>query len=70
MTLLGPAAEADHISVSALEILVNRQDSRCSPPSPEEGNRLLCSFLRIREPALRDAIVELVAAVALGKDRH
>ena len=70
MTLLAPAAEADRISVGALEILVNRQDSRCSPPSPEEGNRLLRSFFSVREPALRDAIVELVRVLALVENRH
>lgn len=70
MTLVAPAAEGGRSLVGALEILVDRQDARFSPPSPEDGNRLLRSFLSIREPALRDAIVELVSALALVDDRH
>jgi len=63
MTLLA-AAEAGRRSAGALDIRANRRDSRFSPPSPEEGRRLLRSFLSIGEPALRDAIVELVTALA------
>jgi hypothetical protein len=69
MTLLA-AAEAGRSSVGVLDILVNRRDSRFSPPSPEEGHRLLHSFFGIGEPALRDAIVELVTALALAENRQ
>jgi hypothetical protein len=70
MTLLAPAAEAGRSSVGVLEIPVNHRDSRFSAPSPEEGHRLLRSFFSIREPALRDAVVELATALALVENRQ
>jgi len=42
-----------------------------SRPGPEEGHRLMRSFLTIRQPAVRQAIVELVALLStLGDQRQ
>jgi hypothetical protein len=35
-----------------------------SLPEPEEGHRLISAFLSIRQPALRKAIIEFVAAMS------
>jgi len=46
-------------------------DGFYSRPDPEEGYRLMRSFLTIRQPALRQAIVELVAQLStLGDQRQ
>jgi hypothetical protein len=54
-----------HKNISADHSDVNRAPSRqagCfSEPDPEEGHRLIRSFLSIRQPAFRRAVVALVA---------
>jgi hypothetical protein len=42
------------------------QDS--SRPAPEDGARLLRAFVNIRQPALREAIIELVTRMSEVND--
>ncbi len=37
-------------------------------PDPEQGNRLIRSFVSIREPTLREAIIKLVAELSAPDD--
>ena len=40
--------------------LAEQDASRPSPPSPEEGRRLVAAFMAIKNATLRDAIINLV----------
>lgn len=40
-----------------------------SPPSPEEGSRLLRIFLKITEPSLRQAVVRLVEDLSVDQNQ-
>ena len=44
-------------------------DPGLSPPSPEEGHRLIRTFAKIRQQALREAVIELVTNLAVGAER-
>ena len=44
--------------------------STFSTPSPEEGHRLLRDFMSIRQPALREAVIELVMRLSISDGRR
>ncbi len=42
----------------------------CSRPNPEQGHRLMRTFLSIREAALREAIVKFVNELSTLQDEN
>ncbi len=57
-----------NVSGDPFNVSVNRTypelSGGSSRPDPEEGHRLMRSFLSVRQPALRQAIVQLVAELS------
>jgi hypothetical protein len=51
-------------SLRAPVIPASMGEASFSLPQPEEGHRLISAFLNIRQPALRKAIIEFVAALS------
>jgi hypothetical protein len=41
-----------------------------SKPSPEDGVRLMRAFVNVRQPALREAIIDFVAKLAPADGLH
>ena len=57
--------------VGGPDIPVHLGDASSFLQNPEEGHRLISSFLSISQPSLRKAVVELVAALsAIVGDRR
>jgi hypothetical protein len=63
------SADAGSHSADPSDIRIDREDYRASSPDPEEGLRLMRSFLGIRQAALRHALTEFVTQIsALTRD--
>ena len=57
-----------NLSLVRPDALAVDQDPRPSRPSPEEGYRLMRHFANIRQPALREAVIDLVTRLAVGAE--
>jgi hypothetical protein len=58
------------LSVLLPEIPAEDLDPPSSCPSPEEGHRLMRYFMKIREAALREAVIELVTSLSSRDDNR
>ena len=60
------ATGKEEIQVGPRLRLAELRKARPSLPSPEEGRRLVVAFMGVRNPAVRDAIINLVERMSRG----
>ena len=58
------SADAGSHSAGLSDIRIDRENAGFSLPDPEEGLRLIRSFLGIRQAALRHALTEFVTQIS------
>ena len=56
--------------VNELSTLQDHAPRDSSPPSPEEGHRLMRAFVSIRQAAMREAVVNFVNELSTLKDEN
>jgi len=61
---MGKILHIEELQASAARLRQRPKQARFTPAVPEEGVRLIKAFMSIPDPAVREAIVEMIAEQA------